>query len=793
MQKRNTRAKKAGRRSRLRETAAGSRRPLLRASGAVFGAGVVALAFAPSRSEAASALDAMPWLPTQVPVTQPGAFVPAATAPDAGAMSEGSVQSPVRVASGRSANAGAYPGPRLVAAPVAVSAINPEPQNARVPTASVAETQFHSNAANAPIRSATRAVSPTPSADVTPQPSAGPVAALAPSGDSANAPVLTTPKTARDADAPSQSNTNGRIDMANRPVAAWKLRTPGDPPPRRPAVEIAPIKVVDAELQHDPVSRDPASGDAASPSRPQDTQIPGDAPAPLRVPTPDLHSTAAIVQPMQSTLLVPVPAHPLAGGPIPKADLMSAAQAPISALAHASASHANDVVLAFPDSSAPAKKRNQQRSARAIDEAYSQWLGDAAVGIRDLDAGPPVPEQAVRAALRHAAEIAGERSADVRQARADWQAAGFDTDVAKGARWPQLQLNGFSPSIKDSNNQFNDYNRAYVNLNMSTTVYDWGKNSKTIESRSKTATAAEYKYIATAQQNAYDIATNLVELAKNRAAFDIGVNYVKRMSALVDMLAEIVKVDAGRSSELTQAKARLLQAQTSQEQVATRVHELELAVRKLVGNEPTPLPHGTRWQLHVMGVEDAVAAIDQNPTVAQAAAEQDAANAYAKAVRASGLPQVNWVVTKSTGRDTFGQRQPWATMLQLSWTPFQGGSQQASERAARARADSSGDKKEQLRLDAEYNVRQAHHDALALSERARLYGEVADESELVRKQFFEQWYHLNRRTLLDVLLAESDFYNNQVAEVTNQFDSYQSVLKLHLSSGTLMQWLDETS
>ena len=64
MQKRNTRAKKAGRRSRTRETAAGSRRPLLSASGAVFGAGVVALAFAPSRSEAASALDAMAWLPT---------------------------------------------------------------------------------------------------------------------------------------------------------------------------------------------------------------------------------------------------------------------------------------------------------------------------------------------------------------------------------------------------------------------------------------------------------------------------------------------------------------------------------------------------------------------------------------------------------------------------------------------------------------------------------------------------------------------------------------------------------
>jgi adhesin transport system outer membrane protein len=494
--------------------------------------------------------------------------------------------------------------------------------------------------------------------------------------------------------------------------------------------------------------------------------------------------------PSPMPVIVVKSAHSPATAPIPKADLVSAAQGPISAMSATVASHANDVVLDFPDS-APRAKRHANGATRAVDEAYSQWLSDDAIGVRDVAASPPVPEQVVRGALRHAAEIAADRSADVRQARADWEAAGFDTDAAKGARWPQLQIGGYSPSIRDSNTQFNDYNRAYANVNLSTTVYDWGKNSKTIESRSKTAAAAEYKYVATAQQNAFDVSSNLVELAKFRAEAEIGVIYVKRMSALVDMLAEIVKVDPGRSSELTQAKARLLQAQTSQDQVTTRVRELELAVRKLVGNEPVQMPANTRWQLHVMNVDDAVAAIDQNPAVAQAAAEQEAADAYAKAVRASGLPQVNWVVTKSTGRDEFGQRQPWATMLQLSWTPFSGGTQTANERAARARATSSGEKKDQLRLDAEYNVRQAHHDALALSDRARLYGEVSSESELVRKQFFEQWYHLNRRTLLDVLLAESDYYNNRVAEVSTQFDAYQSVLKMRMNSGTLLPWLQQ--
>jgi adhesin transport system outer membrane protein len=524
------------------------------------------------------------------------------------------------------------------------------------------------------------------------------------------------------------------------------------------------------------------------------------APEPLRVRAPDLHAAALNVQPTQAQaqtfgqppmpVLVPEPAHASATAPIPKADLVSAAQEPISAMMAAPMSHANDVVIDFPDAAPHAKKR-ADRGARAVDEAYSQWLDDGSADARDATQRAPVPEQVVRGALRHAAEIAGDRSADVRQARADWEAAGFDTDAAKGARWPQLQIGGYSPSIRDSKTQFNDYNRAYANVNLSTTVYDWGKNSKTIESRSKTAAAAEFKYVATAQQNAFDVSSNLVELAKNRASFEIGVTYVKRMGALVDILAEIVKVDPGRSSELTQAKARFLQAQTSQDQVTTRMRELELAVKKLVGDEPVSMPRSTRWQMHVMSVDDAVAAIDQNPAVAQAAAEQEAADAYAKAVRASGLPQVNWVVTKSTGRDEFGQRQPWTTMLQLSWTPFSGGTQTSNERAARARATSSGEKKDQLRLDAEYNVRQAHHDALALSDRARLYDEVTAESELVRKQFFEQWYHLNRRTLLDVLLAESDFYNNRVAEVTTQFDAYQAVLKMRLNSGTLLQWLQQ--
>jgi len=42
-----------------------------------------------------------------------------------------------------------------------------------------------------------------------------------------------------------------------------------------------------------------------------------------------------------------------------------------------------------------------------------------------------------------------------------------------------------------------------------------------------------------------------------------------------------------------------------------------------------------------------------------------------------------------------------------------------------------------------------------------------------------------------VLLAESDFYNNQVSQVTTQFDAYQAILKIRLNNGTLEQWLQD--
>jgi adhesin transport system outer membrane protein len=710
------------------------RRPLFSAFSVLVGTGAVALSALPSQAQARSALDDMAWAPQQhARLTQEPAVAQVArtTLDEAASMSNVPAQA-------------ILPQPGPVGTPV----------SSAMPSALQAETATTSSFGTTPRALAQKQAA---ALNAVPQGRVQPAAPLSRSRGFADAGLIPV-----DNLLPSSNDANVRREAQAAQQTASVAR------------EVAPVAVT---VRNEPARemRTPVAVQMAAPA------------APLGVSASPIRPALSIkrVPDMQADIISLRGS--IASGSANKFDgdgrsSMSSDDAESPVRRGASAALVNGA-------SAPMQKA--ARKGRGVEDNYSDWLDDGR-GTKALADTTVVPEQAIRAALRNAADAAAARSPALKQARNDWDAAKFDVDQVKGQRYPQIQVGANSPAITGDSASFNQYNRPTASVAITTLIYDFGKTSKSIDSRTKTAQAAEFYFQTLAQQNAYETSSGLVELAKNRAVYAIGENYVKRMSQLVQMLDEIVKIDPGRLSELTQAKSRLLQAQTSQETVAAQARTQEIAVQKLVGSEPTPMPAGTHWQFMLDGVDSSVAAVAQNPAIAQADAEADAAKLSAQSVRADSLPKLNWVINKNTAPDVFGNRQPWSTMLQLSWTPFQGGSQRAAERAALSRASSSLDKRDQLALDSEFKVRDAYHDALALSTRAKLYEQQSTESDLIRKQFFEQWYHLNRRTLLDVLSAESDFYNNQVSATSTQFDAYQAVLKIHLNNGTLNQWLQES-
>ncbi|WP_339518220.1 TolC family protein [Pseudomonas proteolytica] len=392
--------------------------------------------------------------------------------------------------------------------------------------------------------------------------------------------------------------------------------------------------------------------------------------------------------------------------------------------------------------------------------------------------------------FHRAVQAAAERSPKVQRAYAELAAADADIDEAKGQRYPQVDLGTTAGSKKfGSGSENSEGGSSGINLNIVTPVYDWGRIRNTIESRGHLSAAATAAIEAELESSAFDVTNTLVELGKQRIIVDLSQQYVDRMGELVKMLAGIVAVDKGRSSELTQAKARLLQAQAARDSADTRAKDAEINLRKLVGERPIMIPRTKEWNIRLANLDHLLSLTDDHPVINQAKAQTESAEAQAKVVRSSSLPQLNWVVTKSTAEDSLGREQPWETHLAVTWGAFRGGSTRASERAALQRAEAGRHEVEQQRLDLEYRIRTANHEAKTFLERAELYRDLTVESDGIRVAFYEQWYHLGKRTLLDVLSAESDHYGNRVSEVTNRFDGYQAILRQYAGAGALAGWL----
>lgn len=403
-----------------------------------------------------------------------------------------------------------------------------------------------------------------------------------------------------------------------------------------------------------------------------------------------------------------------------------------------------------------------------------------------------VAESEIRQKFLTAARITWRISPALKSYIAQGDAAEASVDEAKGQRWPQVDV-----SASSATKEFGSGNKSYkyqsntpsLGVSVATNLIDFGQTSRTIESREERVKSALQSVQAQREDLAMQVSNALIEWNKQQHIIDISKQYLGRMAQLTKMLSGIVQSDSGRRSELTQAKGRLLQAQSYLENAESRARDVEITLNRLMGNSRVTLPASDKWALSFGNLDRQLTSLDVHPLILRASAEERAAFKEAEAIKASGLPKLNWTVNKNTREDQFGRQQAWQTGLNVSWGLFRGGSTNAQEIAAIKRAEASRQQVQEQRRDLENRVRAASQNAHSSAERAVLYKNLIVESDRIRKDFFDQWYHLGRRSLLDVLSAESDLYNNQVSEVTNRFDSYSAIISGYANSGTLSRWL----
>jgi adhesin transport system outer membrane protein len=441
---------------------------------------------------------------------------------------------------------------------------------------------------------------------------------------------------------------------------------------------------------------------------------------------------------------------------------------------------------------AVASRATTASSAGKTKTINDDWLGEPDPHTRMPWGDTEMDLLSVRKLLQPIAQAAATQGPSVSQARSEHLAAMSDTQAVKGQRWPQVDIssNSRSYALGGDRNWGGSSSTNGVGASIVTPLYDFGRLNKTITSYDKLADAAEAHYESALNAASADAVLTFVELAKDRLLLQASQQHVDRLTGLTEMLSDIVAVDTGRRSELTQARARLLQAQTSHEALLATIRNLEIRLQKQTGMTTFPLVRTSIWKLEPEALSTLLAGLDVHPDVMKAKDEAESSDAMADSIKASAWPQLNWVVSKSTARDGYGRAQPWETYLTLTWGAFRGGATQAQRQSALSKAEAGRQRAAQARLDVEYGIKSSEQDATTLLQRANDYADLVRENDLVRRAFFQQWYHLGRRTLLDVLSAENEFYASQTSEVSSRLDGYGSIIKTYAQAGTLNEWLE---
>ena len=254
-----------------------------------------------------------------------------------------------------------------------------------------------------------------------------------------------------------------------------------------------------------------------------------------------------------------------------------------------------------------------------------------------------------------------------------------------------------------------------------------------------------------------------------------------------------MQTDRGRASELVQAHKNLQQAELAQSQAQSQARQVEVRLRRLVGDGLPSAQGLSSLFLQVPPLEQLIPEVEQSSDIAGLTAQAQAADRYAQAVAAGGKPQVSWTVSGSSSLGKGGsvgstRNGSYAVGVAVTIPLLNPGVDAASD-SARKRARAAELQRAEALEARRFRAAEVHEQTLASFDRARRTAEVLRDSEQVRNSTLQQWQQLGRRSLFDVMGAESEHYNLRIAYVNALHDGQQLNANLQTLGRGVREWL----
>lgn len=431
--------------------------------------------------------------------------------------------------------------------------------------------------------------------------------------------------------------------------------------------------------------------------------------------------------------------------------------------------------------------------ANCIDEDRSEVLPGSAAAASAPSAPPPAEP---RRLLQQLVGDAMARNHGLGAARLLAEAAEQDIGEAAASKKPQAFLTGtVSPGWENAKGGSAASLQARAGITLSQTLYDGGRSDRLIDWRRQQAESARLGLLSNQEQIALGTTAMAFERSRYRMQAVIYAQNVRKMGCLVQALEAISAADKGRTSELVQARKQLQQAELQQVQAQSQARQVEAKLRRVVGDGLPGTDGMATLLLAVPDLPGVLTAAERSVEMSQLAANANALREIARVVEAGNKPQVSWNVGGSallgvgSGQAAGGSRNIGLSAGVTLSVPILNPAIEYSSQAARKRAEAAILQRAEALEQRRQRIVEVHEQAGAAFDRLRRVSLVLRDSERLRNFTLQQWQQMGRRSLFDVIAAESDHYNLRVQYVNALHDGQQMNATLTSLGTGLSDWL----
>lgn len=374
---------------------------------------------------------------------------------------------------------------------------------------------------------------------------------------------------------------------------------------------------------------------------------------------------------------------------------------------------------------------------------------------------------------------------------------------AKALYLPSVDMSadaGFESIYSDQRNLspgHSDLWRTQASMTLTQMLFDGFATKYENQRQFHRVRSASHRVRESSEYTGLSIIEAYLDVLRQRELLAIAQENLKMHNNIMSQISE--SSDAGRTTraDVEQTKARLNAAEAQEAAVRESLRNADSTYRRIVGDGAQPdlqVPVAPREKLEASLEDEIKQTLTHSPTLDVREADVNVADAERKGTKSTFYPTVNFQAGASAGNDlngTEGNTQSASALVVANWNLYRGGGDMARSREFTYRLAQAKDERNATARQLEQDVRQTWASMIAAGERANAFRKQADANSMVVEAYKDQ-FNLDRRTLLDVLDSQNEWFVSRSNAINNGYLEMFAVYRLLALRGDLLPTLGIT-